>query len=82
MSYRKKGWAYSPETISAAIRHALDTSLCAAAEATGISTHCIRRHLILAGHRPAKQGRRARAVSHDHRSRLGALLAPRETVAG
>lgn len=80
MSHHKQGVPYSPRKIAAAIRYALETSIAAAADVTGISAFCIRRHLLLAGHQPARRGKRSRAVANDHRRRLGALVAPRPPV--
>ena len=59
MSYFKKTdrpRAYPPATIAAAVRHAVKTSICQAARSTGLSTFTVRRHLILAGHKPNRVG--------------------------
>jgi len=48
--------AYPADVIAAAVALADKTSINAASIKTGISTHCIRRHLLLAGLKPKRVG--------------------------
>ncbi len=52
--------AYPPDKIANAVNLARKTTIMHAAKVTKISTFTIRRHLILAGHKPKKQGKRAK----------------------
>jgi len=60
MSYTRKPGYYTPAMIRRFVKLAVATTICAASRKTGVSTFTIRRHLILAGHTPAKRGKRAR----------------------